>query len=456
MFEDEQFENKDLNEVKDENIDAAKDTISSTEESTETVNDKPLEEVVESKPDDIKGEYSGGSEHQDYNFKDIIYAKDSGHTIDEDIDSVRKKFFKKINTANIVNGVSMGLMIAAFVATILVVFLVQDTQWVVWMTFGITVAIMIAGFVLASIFNKKNKTVSLEYLSAFQNTLDGFIFASLDVTDGKLATEAKIEDQSIIQAHYFKTINSIGSRAVAIGQRKGRDFLTAEVSVLIPPRSFDECNKKPEVLYNFDKSVHTFDDTNTFTTTTELPSNDNTLLDIDLSSEANNSNLEEKKKKDESKVNKKNNVSNITEIGLFGRYYSYDYKVESEDSFIIVLCGDKKHTVLPDFVDNYTPVFIPGLKKEYIVYAISPERISKYLDLEACKILNQLNTNYIVQSLFISVNSYGVKIGMNLSDDIMELPLKRIERLGSFDIYADASKVVFDFVDHVISCDEKE
>ena len=65
-------------------------------------------------------------------------------------------------------------------------------------------------------------------------------------------------------------------------------------------------------------------------------------------------------------------------------------------------------------------------------------------------------TNYIVQSLFISVNSYGVKIGMNLSDDIMELPLKRIERLGSFDIYADASKVVFDFVDHVISCDEKE
>ena len=75
MFEDEQFENKDLNEVKDENIDAAKDTISSTEESTETVNDKPLEEVVESKPDDIKGEYSGGSEHQDYNFKDIIYLK---------------------------------------------------------------------------------------------------------------------------------------------------------------------------------------------------------------------------------------------------------------------------------------------------------------------------------------------------------------------------------------------
>ena len=96
------------------------------------------------------------------------------------------------------------------------------------------------------------------------------------------------------------------------------------------------------------------------------------------------------------------------------------------------------------------------MKKEYIVYAISPERISKYLDLDACKILNQINTNYIVQSLFISVNSYGVKIGMNLSDDIMELPLKRIERLGSFDIYADASKVVFDFVDHVISCDEKE
>ena len=57
MFEDEQFENKDLNEVKDENIDAAKDTISSTEESTETSDDKPLEEVVESKPDDIKGEY---------------------------------------------------------------------------------------------------------------------------------------------------------------------------------------------------------------------------------------------------------------------------------------------------------------------------------------------------------------------------------------------------------------
>jgi hypothetical protein len=113
--------------------------------------------------------------------------------------------------------------------------------------------------------------------------------------------------------------------------------------------------------------------------------------------------------------------------------------------------GNQDNTVLPDYLTGFKAIKVPTLRNNIVVYAVNPKTISKFFDEEGCRLVNDFVPNTVVQSAFISINSYGSKVGMTLSDDIMQLPIKQLAHLGSFDLYKDSTDKAFAFIDYVAS-----
>ncbi len=425
---------------------------------TEEINDNQIDEnepiiadltdaSVANAQDSIDGEYNGKQNLGDFKsyFKPITYVVDTTHSIDDDIDKTRKKYTDLIKKYNILDLSSLILMVVAFIGVILVTFLNTDEKlaWLTWTILAIAIVIIIGGFVLSHFTGKKRRTLSIDYLTSFEDTLNGYVNSYLNVDEALLAAEGQIDDQLIIQSHCFKTINTIYSRAVVLGKRNGHDFTSAEVSVAVPTITFEDANKLPESFVNLDGTPYFPEaNTNLDTSTQELPATDMTLVDLDLAHEITGEKKKPAKKKPE---------DTNTSVGLFGKYYSYDAKVTHQESMIISIMGTSKFTYLPDHLNGFTPVKVPGLKRNIVVFLADPKSSSIFFDEEGVRLLNDININTVVESLFISINSYGMKAGMMLSDDIMELPLKRIQHSGCYDIFKDESVKVFRFFDHVES-----
>ena len=407
--------------------------------------------VASHKADDIDGEYNGkgedASNSNDF-FHKINYSNDGTRTIDEQMEALRSQYADKLGQTKIIDVISIVMMIAAFAAVILVLFLGRSSMpnWVTWVIFGAAVVVIIAAFILSAAFNKKSAKVAKEYLGAYEELLNGYVLSDLNVEDPSICIEAKIPDKSIIEAHYFRTITKIESRAIVEGRRNSYNFLLGEVAVVIPPVKIEDCNKKPEDRLNLDGTTYIPAPVeNTTTGTVEVPARDMTLVDIKINTEANE---KEAKKKEKDLAKASENQSDEVSSGLFGKYYAYDRAVKSEESVIITVMGVKQYTVLPDNTAGFKALYIPGLKSNIVVYAADPKKAAKFFDQKGVELLNALQTNITVQCLFISLNSYGSKLGITLSDDVMQLPMKKLASLGAFDAYKEATDKAFAFIDY--------
>jgi hypothetical protein len=426
------------------------DALSAAMKETEIVQ----EPEEEKKKDDVSGTYTGTAPSLDNTyFNKIRYINDGTISIDSDVEVEREKFNKKLSKTKIIDFISMGLMILCFAAVLLCVFLNQGENkknWLTWLVLGISVAVIIFAMIITNIYNKKNAKSTKEYLNNYEDMINGYITSSLNVNDASLCVDAKVNDQDIIQAHYFHTINRIESRAVVEGKRNGHHFSMAEVAVVVPTISMAKANQKPEDYVNLDGSSYSPEPfENTSTGTAEIASADMTMIDMNVVNSAVNEKEAKKKERDQKRANL--NKQTDTATGLFGKIYSYDKAVTSEEAIIICYMGGQESTYLPDNLTGFKAVKVPGLRGNIVVYAIDPTASSKFFDEEGVKLLSDLSVNEVVQSLFISINSYGSKIGMNLSDDIMQLPIKQLNHVGSYDTYKDCTVKAFAFVDHVVS-----
>lgn len=431
-----------------------------TEEKDESVasNVIDLSQPEEKAPDAIDGEYHPGEDDgkdADAFFKPVAYRFDGTHTIDEDLDSSRKAYVKKTSFSRIFNYVSMAIVLVAFVAILLVAFLVKDEslQWVNWVVIAVCLVAVIGSFVGSMILNKSASKVNIQYLGEYQDKMAGYLARNLDVENPLFSVEAMVQKTDVIQSHYFKTIMDIRSRCVLRGQRKGKDFETGECYVLIPEISIEAANKKPEHFVNLDGTAFVPSDTAGATSTQEIPSNDMTLVDYDLSDQL----LKNRK----NKAGKAAPKETTTRTGLFGRFYSYALRLDPEQSFILCFAGERANTVLPDYVDSFSPVHVPGLRRDIVVYLANPAASAPFFDEEGVSLLNDIHVDTTVYSLFITGNSYGVRVGMNLSDDIMELPMRNPVHVGAVDDFVEISKKAFAFIDSVekkatVQNDEKD
>lgn len=447
MSENKPEENEAVTEEEKANEEAEK-AETAEENNGASEEEKPAEEV---KPDDISGEYNGKNTNGENNpyFTPIRYINDGTIAIDDQIETLRQNYSKKLGKSRIINIISVVMMVLAFVAVILVTVLKTDEtpSWVIWVTLGIALVIIIAAFALTTVFNKKNAKIAKEYLGEYEDTLNGFVLTDLNVVDPMLCVDAKVDDQEIIQAHYFHTIERIESRAVVEGKRNDYNFSVSEVAVVIPPTKVTDANKKPEDLVNLDGTTYEEPDIpNTMTGTQEVQSKDMTMVDISLSDEVMNDKEAKKRAKDQKKA-KENQVTEVSS-GLFGKFYSYDKAVDSQESVIICFMGSQEYTVLPSYTTGFKAVKVPGLRSNIVVYCADPRMAAPFFDEKGVELLNAITPNFAVQSLFISLNSYGSKVGIMLSDDIMQLPLKKLNHLGAYDLYKQATDEAFAFVDY--------
>ena len=436
---------------KEENPIEEKASTNAVEGSIHDLSDtKPAEEV----PDQIDGEYHPVNvpSAAPTVFNPIRYHNDKTHTIDEDLESIRKGYAQKIGKSSLFNIASMVVMLISFVA-VLVVSLVNNDEnlaWVTWVVFAIAIVLIVASFVTSHFVYKKASKINIEYLTVYQDALSGYLAEKLDIQDPVFSAEAKLDDQDAIQTHYFKTITAISSRCVLRGTRRNRPLETGECLIIMPDRTFEDCNRKPENLTCLDGTKYVPEVSQQTTSTQELPATDMTMIDLDLADELSSSTKEKsKREKEQGRARRIGREPTATRNGLFGRLVAYRIRIDPEESFIISFMGNKENTVLPDYVDNFTPVHVDGLKKNIVVYLADVHKGGKFFDEEGVRLLNEITPDSIVQSLFLSANSYGVKVGMNLSDDIMELPMRKPVRLGCVDTFVSTSGKVFDFIDYV-------
>ncbi len=417
--------------------------------SSESKEEKPL--------DAVNGDYNSKKATptvEDAFFKSATYVNDGTRTFDEDIERIRKTNLSKMNSSKVFDYVFLGLMILAFAGVILVTFLNKNgSKAITYTVVGIAFAIILAGFILSSIFNKKKAKIVNEYLDQYEDATYSYVLSNLEVRDLKYCISAKISDQDVIQSHYFRTINAIQSRAAITGKRNGLDIHGAEVAVSIPPIPFTVANAKPTDLINLDGSKYDPQTSETMTGTQEFATKDMTLIDLNVASEASGSSkIQDKRRKDAYKASQKAGQTNETSTGFFGKFFSYDMKVHSSEAMIISFMGDKENTVLPDYISGYQAIKVPGLRSNIVVYATDISQSKIFFSDDAIRNLNEIVTGLYVQSAFISINSYGTKIGLTLSDDIMSLPTKPLKHIGIFDSFKTALEHIFIFVDNV---DEK-
>ncbi len=434
-------------EEDDEHEEVNEIPVLSEEETEEEAPDAPSEEKEHSL-DSVAGEYTKAAsqkprEDSGY-FKSLDYHNDGASTLDEDIESRRKVFNKTYRSNKICSIIIMVVLLLFFVGILLVVILdVED--WVTWTVLGVGIAFIVIALIVSKVLSNKVSKKAMAYLHEYQDVVSSYLVGKLEVSDATLGCDATIDDQDFIQAHYFSTINSITSRAVVVGQKNGYNFNMAEICVNVPPRTFDDGNKKPEDLYNLDGSKYDASSSLDINTSTqEVPTSDMTMVDIELASDTKQEKKKEKKLKSYEK-----DANNATEVGLFGRFIAYDFKVRSEQAFIITVLGDKQYSMLPDYTSGFYAVKVPGLKSNIVVYAVQPVMVHDIFSEEAVDILNSIDVSVNVQSLFISCNSYGTRIGVNLSDPMVELPIEKNPPLGGFDELAETLNQVFAFVSHV-------
>lgn len=384
-------------------------------------------------------------------FKPVNYVYDGFANIDDEIENVRKSYLAKLKKSKVFNFVAIGVMLVAFIAVILVFFLNKNKElaWITYTVLGISAVLIVASFIMTSHFAKKDAKQIHAYLGDYEDTLAGYLLYKMDVESPVICPDAKVDETAFIQAHCYRTISSIDSRSVLECTRKNHKLVISEMAAIIPPVNLSKANEMPKEYINLDGTPYIEPDLDdTFTGTTELQDKDMTLVDIDLADEANNTNGAEKKAKDVEK-NKKNNENKTNRYGLFGRFYAYDLKVASDESFILYFMGDRDFTNLPDYLTGFKATKVPGLRNNIICYVANPTQAKKFFDAESVALLNAIVPNQIVQSLFISVNSFGTRIGVNLSDDIMNVPVKNRQTPGSVEAFKESNDRIFAFVDNM-------
>lgn len=429
-------------------VDESKAPVSATPSETPVTQAEPLKE------DSVAGDYHAkpvSANPQAALFSPIAYVNDGTRTIDEDIEKLSKTYLGKLNHSRLSDFLCMGLMILAFVGVILVTFLNKSTDlaWVTYLVLGLALAIIIGSFVVSTFTNKKRTKVSQEYLAAYEDMTNGYFFSSQDLVNPTLCASATLEDQLIIQAHYFRTINSIQSRAVVEATRKDHAFIVGEAAVTIPAVTFEIATKRPEDYLDLDGNK---------TSAKPAPeepvdrtrSSDFTTVDFAVANGRDYTDKQDAKRvKDEAKAKKKNPETNETSTGLFGKFISYEMTVSSKEAFIVCFLGEKNSTVLPDYLTGFNAILVPGLRSNIVVYATDIQASKVFFTKENVDILNKLYPDMSVQSAFLSVNSYGTKIGLTLCDEVMSVPYRNLKAVGMYDSVKNAIDTLMAFVDKV-------
>ena len=341
----------------------------------------------------------------------------------KEIKDKKKQTKKKKKMSLILNLSLLFVILPALVVMILSTIKVGEKaiisfSWVPITTISIALAFVIALLVVKHIFDKKHQKITHDYFYFYLNAVSAYSLKDMNITDGKIAAEGTMKDDLLIQAHYFAQIFSISSRGLVVGKKDGKDFTYGEIACAIPYKTKEQAYAIPSPIYDLADG-------------SELPY-------IPAAS-------------DETTGNKKKNVfDNQTQsYGMLGRMLCLNNKVTPDESFIIALRGKMNDTVMPDYIKNYKPYQDKRLGDKIIIYLATDEG-KKFFNDENIDLLSKFIIDDVVTSGFVTVNSYGSKIALNLSDSLMVLPIENKVNVSSLDSLRVSLNTLVKFVENCI------
>ena len=380
------------------------------------------------KADSVEGDYNAPEVKDPAVFVELEYK--SNNSITDDIKNSYLEFKKATKLPKIIDLVTMILTFAVIITSLVILFTVGANNRVLSIVFlVVTGVVLLASFVVSRIFSKKKTRHTTQYLKEYETILNGSTAKILKISNPKLSVAGKIDDQDVIRTHYFATINSIQSRGIVEGNRNNKNIRLGEVAVIVPPTTFADANQMPSKY-----------------------------IDIN-GKEVEVTNKVEEIVKEEPPVqtpslfgNRRKAEPTETYMGLFGKLFSYDLLVDSSESIIIAFKGEYKTTYMPNYLTGFEAIKLDNLNDDIIVYAVDINKSKKFFDKKGIELLNKIAVDGDFTSGFITANSYGIRVGLNLSDRVMQLPLdEKVATSNAFDNYLNATKDMFAFVDYMES-----
>ena len=407
-------ERKDNSEISSVNID-----LSSQEELKKKIQADSIDGIY-------NPQYSSNVNNKETSFESLISFKE-GDDVEKIFDEKREPYLKetkkKKKMSLILNLSLIFVILPALVVMILSTIKVGEKaiisfSWVPITTISIALAFVIALLVVKHIFDKKHQKITHDYFYFYLNAVSAYSLKDMNITDGKIAAEGTMKDDLLIQAHYFAQIFSISSRGLVVGKKDGKDFTYGEIACASPYKTKEQAYAIPSPIYDLADG-------------SELPY-------IPAAS-------------DETTGNKKKNVfDNQTQsYGMLGRMLCLNNKVTPDESFIIALRGKMNDTVMPDYIKNYKPYQDKRLGDKIIIYLATDEG-KKFFNDENIDLLSKFTIDDVVTSGFVTVNSYGSKIALNLSDSLMVLPIENKVNVSSLDSLRVSLNTLVKFVENCI------
>lgn len=397
--------------------------------------------------DEIDGELNIKETHGD--FKPITYTYEESVSFDDEVESFRKSYLPKYKLYRLLNYGSMALLVLGFACIIIPMFLNISNASLKIVLMVVGIALVVAAIVISIISSKKMQQFTINYSYRYFELIAGYTAYELSVNDVYCCPGANMDETLFIQAHMFRTITNIQSSSVMEGRRHGHDFVAGFLGAIIPPVSYDKANELPSEYINMDATPYIAPEFGaTVTGSRELPTPDMTVVDLNL---ANEENSKAPVKKNAAPRQSSNN------LGLFGWFTSYTLPVKSEESLIIYFLGKRTSNILPDYLTGFRAVKVPSLRSDIVVFAADIKASGKFFTNRAIEYLNNVKPDDIFQSGFISINSYGAKIGLNLDDCFINAPaFKEGKRAGNFASYDNAMKNLFGFLDEIEGIQKKD
>lgn len=403
-------------ELDPEKLNTENKEVENKEETTaeESKESQPVEAKVEETKKDENGVETLETEEGVYTKKEadvqknFVYKNASGKVdgvnlkLADAIENARKNFVKNYRSNRLGANISVGIFAFFIVATAVVYFTLSQTEnktlynCLMWPFFGLAIVALVCFLILSNVGKKKSYKEIGNYLDIWTDSFISDAYVGKPGVDNvTYSIDGKVDDWSIINTHYFATIDSIESRSHVVMDYYGKALCDTEVSISVP-------------VYN------------EFVNRIAL---EKVIEDPNKAEEVN----EEQPVAEEDKKDKKKKANNGRSpyVGGYGKFLSYEVNAKNPNDYLIVV-RKVKDTYLPTNVHGLTRFDnLAGelLNNDYVIWASDEKFVRETLKPAIIEAMQKMTPNSVLQDWFFTFNKSEAAFMLNYSSAIMELPM---------------------------------
>lgn len=373
----------------------------------EKVEEKSTDEILNEEPEGIYTKKESDIE------KNFVYKNPTG-TVDnvnvklaDTIDGARVKFVKSYKSNRLGSSISLGVFSAFLVATAIVYITLSQSEnkalynGLIWPFLSLAIVALICFLFFSNMSKKKSTQEIQQYLDTWT---DSFVSAAYCNKEGieniSYSVEGKVDDWSVINTHYFSTIDSIDSRNHIVLEFLGKAYCDTEVSITVPLYSdFAKRIASEKIVEDPNKKA------------------DDEPAIVDVNEES-----KEDSKKDKKPVEKR---ERSPYVGGYGKFISYSLYAKGDNDYLIIT-RETKETYLPTNVHGLTRFDNLAAKyfgQGFVIWASDSKFVESVLSEEVVAELKAMEPNSTLEDWFFTFNKNGAAFMLNYGKTIMELPM---------------------------------